>query len=349
MKIIKVILLAFFYINFVSAEPIDFQEVLKNKKVDFIKFPYRINFSGERLSEIYKRFILDDAVVSAKHPMVQRTMKANEVDFSKLKKDSVLQLYISVELLDYNKFSVYQRQLNKAGRIDQNSMKRIKEQLGERTFRSSVFYMASYGKFAQDNPAYADVSFLQNSPVSLGLSTSYYPKDRPFNISGSIYYSYLTTAEIDDYTNDKINVDPEIGGNLYFSYRLISPAISLYAGLDYEEFNTFNLENLKKNDLVSFDTNQVLYATFGASRSVNLFGQKLFAKLSYSQSIASERSSSLVNAENTQSFTGSKILFYLFKNVGNNFFAHSLIKYHWMSGPSNITTLRVGLGFGYIL
>ncbi|EPZ51750.1 hypothetical protein M902_1889 [Bacteriovorax sp. BAL6_X] len=349
MKIIKVILITLFCFFTVSAEPIDFKEVVSSKNVDFIKFPYQIAFDGERLSEIYKKFIIDEAVVSINHEMVKRTMKANQIDFSKLHKDTILQLYISVDLLDYNKFTVYQHQLNKTEQISQNSMNRIKEKLEQNTFRSSVFYMASYGKFSQANPSYADVSFLQNSPVSLGLSSAYYPKDSSYNISGSLYYSYLTTAEIDNYTSDEVKVDPEIGGNIYFSYRLQSPAISLYAGFDFEKFNTFNLENLQKNDLVTFDTNEVLYLTVGASRSIEVLGHRIFTKLSYSQSLSSQRSISLANAENTQSFTGSKILLYLFKNVGNNFFAHSLIKYHWMSGPSDITTLRVGLGFGYIL
>jgi hypothetical protein len=42
------------------------------------------------------------------------------------------------------------------------------------------------------------------------------------------------------------------------------------------------------------------------------------------------------------------VLVYLFKSINKNFFFHSLFKYHWMSGPSDMKVKRLGIGFGYI-
>lgn len=349
MGFLKSIFLFCIFLLSVGAEPLDFQEIIKSKNVKFIKLPYRVTKDKERLSEIYKKFIKDDSIVSVNHPMVEKTIKGNKnINFNNLKAKSRFELYISVDLLDFDKLSKFQINLKESQRITNEKLNRLKEKLSDSPWRSSVFYMASYGSFTQNNPTHADVTFLQNSPISLGLSTSYYPKDKPYNFAGSIYYSHLTTAMINQ-TDEEVNVDPEIGGNIYFSYKLKSPKISWYTGLDFERFNTFNLENLQINGLVTFDTNQVLYLTVGASRSIDILGHTFFTKLSYSHSIVSQRSNSFAASEFNQTFSGSKVLFYLFKNLGNGFFAHSLFKYHWMSGPSDITTLRLGLGFGYIL
>lgn len=349
MGFLKVIFLFCVFLLPVGAEPLDFQEIIKSKKVKFIKLPYRVSKDKERLSEIYKKFIKDDSIVSINHPMVEKTIKNNKrINFNNLKANSRFELYISVDLLDFDKLSKFQFNLKKSQRTTQEKLDKLKEELSESPLRASVFYMASYGSFTQNNPAHADVTFLQNSPISLGLSVSYYPKEKPYNFAGSIYYSYLTTALIDQ-TDDEVKVDPEIGGNIYFSYKLKSPKMSWYTGFDFEKFNTFNLENLQKNSLVTFDTNQVIYLTVGASRSIDILGHKFFTKLSYSHSVVSSRDNSFAASEYNETFSGSKVLFYLFKNLGNSFFAHSLFKYHWMSGPSDITTLRLGLGFGYIL
>lgn len=349
MKIIKVLVMLFVLVLSSAAEPLDFQEIIKNKKINFIKIEYRVSKDSESLSQIYKVFVKDNSIVSINHPMVVKTIKENpKITFSNLKKSERFNLYISVDLIDWDKLSAYQLNVRKLKKMDQQSLDRVKQRLDEHQLRYSFFYMASYGRFIQDDPSSINVTFLQNSPVSLGVSASFYPKDRPYNFSGSLYYSYLLTALIEQ-SNDEVKVDPEIGGNLYFSYRLNYPSISLYSGLDFEKFNTFNIENLKENNLVTFDTNKVTYLTIGMSKSLTLFGKKLFTKLSYSHSILSSRSSSYNNSNENVEMNGSKVLFYLFKNIGNNFFAHSLVKYHWMSGASDISALRVGVGFGYIL
>lgn len=349
MEKFKIVLLLCVFFLSVGAEPIDFKEIIEGKDIEFIKLPYQVRKDKERLSNIYKEFVKDDAIISANHPMVDKTIQSNKsIDFKNLSTQSKFDLYISVGLIDYDKLSKFQLRLKKSQLDNERKNNRIKDQLAAKNFRASIFFMASYGRFSQRNPAHADITFLQNSPASLGFSASYYPKESQYNYSGSIYYSYLTTALIRQ-TDETVKVDPEIGGNIYFSYKLKSPKLSWYTGIDFEKFNTFNLENLQKNDLVSFDTNQVIYLTLGVSKSVELFSQKFFSKFSYSQSISSQRNNSFAASEVRAPFSGSKILFYLFKNLGNSFFAHSLLKYHWMSGPSDINTLRIGLGFGYIL
>lgn len=331
-----------------SAESLDFREIIKQKKAKYLKLKYKVQNDGQRLSEIYRKFIKEDSVVSINHKMVQRTIKKNpKVDLNNLKKGQRFYLYVDVSLLDFDKLSSYRKKRKKTSKKLAKKIKKMKEEAKPKELRGSLFYMASYGKFNQVNPDYADVDFLQNSPVSLGVSASYYPKDSYYSISGSLYFSYLVAA-VSEYTNSNISVDPEIGGNVYYEYKMNKPRISIYGGLDFEKFNTFSLESLRDSGEVAFDVNKVGYLTVGISKSVKIFSQNFFTKLSFSQSVYSERTAGVSNPENTETFKGNKVLIYLFKRLKGSFFAHSLFKYHWMSGPSDITTTRLGVGFGYL-
>lgn len=333
------------------AESLDFKEILNNRKdVKFIKLLY-IARPNENLASIYKRFVKEDSVISKNEDMVAKTLEANKKikDWSSIPAKTKILVYLDVDFIDLDKVTAYNKNVAELTKKLQDALKKKEKEIEETSgFKGSLFYMASYGKFTQANVNLAEIGFLQNSPLSLGLSTSYYPKKSDFSFTNSLYFSYLLAAASNLGANN-VAVPMEIGGNLYSEYRFKKYHFSVYGGFDFEKFTTFNLEGVQQERKIYFDENKVLYLTVGASRKVLLFKKEFFTKLSFSHSISSSMDPGYPEAEIYTPFSGNKILFYMFKRYNDKIFFHSLVKYHWMSGPSDITTLRIGLGFGYLL
>ncbi|EQC45390.1 hypothetical protein [Bacteriovorax sp. Seq25_V] len=345
------ILLSLLSGSFAYAESLDFRDIIQNRKdVKYIKLAY-ITRKGENLASIYKRFVRDDSIISKSEGMVEKTILSNPTikTWDNLPPKKKLLIYLDVEYIDLDKVTKYNEKVAELSkRLKEALMKKRAAAPKTSGWRGSLFYMASYGKFTQDNPKLANITFLQNSPLSLGLSTSYYPENSNFSIASSLYFSYLLAAA-SNLGADNIRVPTEIGGNIYGEYRFTTKNFSGYAGIDYEKFTTFSLEGIQAEKKIYFDENSVFYLTVGAAKKVKIYKWDFFAKLSLSQSIASSRTPGFSGATGDTPFTGNKILFYLFRRVNDKFFAHTLFKYHWMSGPSDITTLRLGVGFGYLL
>lgn len=353
MKRVILVLFLSLFSNISIAESVNFKDfVMQNRdKVSLIRVNY-IPLKTQHLANLYKTFVLDDAVVSKNSEMVQRTLRENPhvTDWTKVPVGKKIKLYISLDAIDYEKLKTYKKSIydkvlalkKRAEKIDKNN------KLQAKGWKASVFYMASYGKFTQSNPTLADITFLQNSPISLGLAVSFYPENKDYSFSSSIYFSYLLTAG-NNINDQDVSIPLEIGGNFYSEYQLKKYGFSIYGGFDYEKMSTFNLEGVRNERQIYVDESTIGYLTLGGSRSFNLFGKTFFTKLSLSQSIFSSRSISYGAAVDQSSFEGSKILWYLFHKVSDRFFVHSLFKYHWMSGPSDLSVTRIGVGFGYIL
>ncbi|WP_034727534.1 hypothetical protein [Bacteriovorax sp. BSW11_IV] len=336
------------------AESVNFKDfVMENReRVKLIRVNY-IPFQEQHLANLYKTFVLDDAVVSKNTEMVQRTMRENThvKDWTKVPAGKKVKLYISLDVIDFDKLKAYKKSIydkvvalkNKSDKIDQANNKLLPKGL-----KASVFYMASYGKFTQSNPAQANITFLQNSPISLGLAVSFYPENKNYSFSSSVYFSYLLTAG-NNINNQDVSIPLEIGGNIYGEYQLKRMGFSVYGGLDFEKMSTFNLEGVRNERIIYVDESSIGYLTVGASRSFSLMNKTFFTKLSFSKSIFSTRDVSYAASVDHSSFEGSKILWYLFHKINDRYFVHSLFKYHWMSGPSDLTVTRIGVGFGYIL
>lgn len=328
------------------SETIDFREVLDEKKVEFLRINYRSTRS-ENLKTIYKRFTISEYKFNESDEMVLKTKNKNKhiEQWSEIKEEQLFKLYVDVDVLDLSKLISYDKNLKtKAHEL----VERIKKQrkATRKKFRAAAFYMASKGTFDQQN-SYGSVDFEQNSSFSLGVSLSYYPENPKYSFSSSIYYSHLNAASSNLFTSD-VDVDAEIGGNIYAEYKLTKPRMSLYIGFDYEKFNTFSIEGLSRSNQLKFDVNKVIYLTVGAGKSFKISKYKFFSKLSFSKSLSSSRTLGYTGSLSNEDFEGSKVLFYLFKSINRHFFVHTLFKYHWMEGASDLTVKRLGVGFGYI-
>jgi hypothetical protein len=327
-------------------------KVSKAAKPSFYKIRY-ITQKGDTFAWILKKFVRLDSVITNETPMVQKIINGNPnvKDWANLSTGTTINIYISPGFIDIAKFKQYKsKMLKKIAMAKKKATKKKKEreQKVNSGVKMSAFYMASYGKFSQGNPTLADITFLQNSPATLGITFSYYPLSSKWSYSASLYLSYLLAAGNNIDTNN-VSIPPEIGSTFYAEYRFKN--ISGYFGLDFERFTTFNLGGVLDQRRIFLDENKVLYFTLGVSKVITMFGKKFLSKLSIAQSVASGQTASSEGTDLQESFDGTKILFYLNKKINKKWFAHSLFKYHFMESDkqTELTTLRIGIGAGYIL
>ncbi|WP_408095757.1 hypothetical protein ACJVC5_11990 [Peredibacter sp. HCB2-198] len=316
---------------------------------------YKLKYLVEQndtLAKIYKRFVYPNSIITKQTPMTQRTFKGNpEVkDWNKLEPGSMIDLYIQYEYLDMSKYQAYidGMKVNLKKAAAQNETENSGPGFLPEGLKASIFYMASYGKFTQKDPATAEVEFYQNSPVTLGLSSSYYPKQSLWSFQASAYASYLL-ASANNLDDKNVKVDPELGLTFYPEYRFVKQNFTGYFGVDYERFSTFNMGGIQQDRTILLDSNTVLYGTVGFSKLVHVFKTPFFTKLSFSHSIVSKNDPNSKGIKNTDDYTGYKILWYVNKKFTERLYLHTLFKYHVMDGPSELKTLRLGIGFGYIL
>lgn len=333
--------------------------VTEAKKVKYYRIPYLIR-EGDTLARVYKRFVKPDSIINYSTPMVQRTFKANKQvkNWKRLPSGVKIRLYVSSDFMDLSKYKKYRSEVKKKIKAARKKIQEEKKKTGKSEgqkkspfpegLKGSMFYMASYGQFTQSNPNIASLTFLQNSPVSLGAAFTYYPKDSKFSVSWSAYLSYLLAAG-NNLDAGSVDIPPEIGGNVYGEYRFVSWRFTGYFGLDFERFSTFNLGGIQVDRKIYVDESRVLYLTAGFSKLISIFGHKFFTKLSSSISINETTTNDPRGVATTEPYSGAKVLWYLNKKIGKSWFLHTLFKYHFMSGPSELKTMRLGVGFGYIL
>ena len=316
----------------------------------YYKMTY-ITRTGDSFAGIFKRFVKPGSIVHAQTAMTKKTMKANPhvEDWTRIESGVKLTLYISADLMDLKRYKKYEKKVKKK-LAKMNKKKKeatLKTASGASGLKFSAFYMASLGKFGQVSEEGTTIDFYQNSPVSVGLSSSYYPNGKKYSFAGSIYYSTLKAA-INNVSAGEISVPAEIGGNAYYEYRIDRYNFTLYGGLDYETFSTFNMRALNAKSELLVDANNVGYFTIGISKLLKVRSYKLFTKFSLSKVITSSQKIASGAIDSGQSYDGLKAMIYLNYKISKKFYLHSLFKMHKFSGPDDLTTTRIGLGFGYI-
>lgn len=320
---------------------------------NYYKFLYKVE-PGETFSLILKKFVKESSIINAKTPLVKKTRKYNPhvKEWNRLPVDTIIELYISDDFMDLEKYRSYEEQTLAKIAEEEEKKRGPAYPVG---LKGSVFYMSSLGTFNQKADNVAEINFKQNSPVSLGTAFTYYPKDKLYSFSFSTYFSYLL-ASANSLTTESISIPPEIGANFYGEYRWQKYNMTLYAGPDFESFSTFNLRGLQNDRKIYVDGVGATYLTLGMAKSFTLFKKQFFSKLSLSKSVVTSYKNNAPPSQIDASdhidlgkYSGSRFLFYLNYKFTNKLYLHSLFKYHSMSGPSDLTTIRIGVGFGYIL
>lgn len=213
--------------------------------------------------------------------------------------------------------------------------------LADSSSENSLFYMASYGIFNQNDSQRANISFYQNSPVTLGYSNIFKPHKKKYTFSSSAYLSTLVAAS-SNLSNKGLIVPPEFGVNTYLDYPTGWYGIIVYTGIDFENFTSLNLDSLADDEKIVGDLNSIFYITFGVAKNLKLFNKNIFAKISFSPTIVSQ-----TDSDSSDSFSGYKFMVYLNYNIHKKWFVHSLLKYHVLTADSELNSTRIGFGFGH--
>ncbi len=320
----------------------------------FFRVDYTVR-ENETFSLLYKRFVVSNAIINFNTPSVQKTIQENPqvANWKSLVPGTVVKLFIEESKLDERKYLAYEKEM-----LDKIIVVEKKINIASKAkpsgFKWSLFYMASIGTFTQESNTAAKITFNQSSPFTLGTSFNYFPFERNFSFSTSAYYSTLT-ASGSNIGSQKVDIPAEIGFNFYYEHRMSQNSYILYAGLDFEKFSTFNMDGIANEEKIYVDESSVSFLTFGYAKLFQFFKKNIYLKTSLSKSVASTyyyqapenlRSASTIA---NSSYEGWKALLFLNYKINDRFHLNSLLKYHTMSGPSDLTTLRIGLGFSYVL
>ena len=333
----KFICLIILFIFFVST----------SEAADYFNFLYHVK-EGDTFSSILKQFVKPDAQISGSTPLVNKIIKKNPIvkDWKNLGPGISLQLYISPDLFDYEKYRNYEA-------INIANLKLQKKVIEKGTeaksgWKGSAFYMYSTGTLTQQNVG-TSISSSRNSPFTAGVSFNYLPIDQRYSLAASAYICLLTSSN--NNIDGSIVANPiELGGNIYGEYRFLNKKYNIYSGLDFETLSGYNLNSLEDDQKIYVENSKILFLTFGISNFFTIYNLPLFTKLSFSKSIISTYDGGApVESPSSMKYSGFKALFYLNYKFTDKIFLHSMVKYHSLSGPSELRVLRVGIGVGYIL
>jgi hypothetical protein len=166
-------------------------------------------------------------------------------------------------------------------------------------------------------------------------------------ISSSAYWSNLTSSKLSGstVTTSELEVKPEIGFNLYFQQVIPFGGLSVYGGMDYEQFSTFNTQAFVNGANLDLNQNKIIFATIGAGKTFFWGNQKILLKSSISKSVNSKSSSALTN----DTFEGNRILLFASLKGDSRLTYHLIFKRHMLEGPTQLTINRIGAGIGLVI
>lgn len=235
-------------------------------------------------------------------------------------------------------------QVEESSSILKGAVTEREEQNHQKSWQLMGLYTLSTGLFDQENSqAGVSASSQQNSPISLGVMTSY-DFSPTYNLAASLYFSKLTSTSSN--LDSSIDVPLEYGVNTYLTYAPKRWEIAPYGGLDYERFSTFNISELNEGEDPTSIEHNIAYFTLGVGTQFEFFNRIWSARASASQSLHSSASRSI--SESGDTFSGQRFLFFLGTRGKSNWSYHALFKQHFLSdGIEDLKITRIGLGFGF--
>lgn len=223
----------------------------------------------------------------------------------------------------------------------------FEESKTERRLNLNAFYMASAGSFVETVPnEEGQITSKQNSPYSIGVGGGYVFGDMTHSLSGSVYWSSLRASDLSGdvvSSSNTLEVPEEIGYNLYYQYLVKNWGLGFYGGVDKEKFSTFNTRDILVGQELAIVSNDLTYATLGMAKTFYLGDYKFLSRASFATSVASTSTSTRGDAQ----FEGNRMLLFLSMRGSYNLSYHLLYKRHQLTGPTNLTIDRVGIGIGY--
>ena len=313
---------------------------------EYYRFNYEVS-EGDTFSSILKKFVTSDAFITGKTPLVIKTMKENPKvrDWTQLAPGTALRIYISPDVFDLAKYRKFESanvaELKQEIKIIQEEKSKVSG------WKSSAFYMLSSGVLSQTAKDGTTLTSSRNSPFTAGLNLNYLPNDTNYSASTSAYVCMLTSSKAST-DNSTVANPTEFGSTLYGEYRFVNKNFNVYSGLDFETLSGYNFQTTASGQKLYVENSKIFFLTAGVSNFFTLFNLPLFTKASISKSVMSSYDDGAGSAS-TLKYSGVKALLYINYKFTDKFFFHSMIKYHSLSGPSQLNVLRIGVGAGYIL
>lgn len=311
----------------------------------FVKFKYKVK-PNEDFAEILKNFTKDSAIINRNTPTVEKIIANNKqiTDWSSLEAGQEFDLYVEEESFDYSKFSVYMKDSTEA--LDQIAQsKSFSEHFLPQGYKAYAYAMVSLGNLSQTQSDVAKVKFKQTSPLTIGFNNAYFFKHSKWAVHGGAFYSAME-ASLENLNNSKVDVPAEYGVNAYGEYRTDKLGLSFFSGLEYENFHSFNLNELAMSQRVLVDDSNFVYLAVGVSKYIKIYDHDFIARLMFSKSIVSSYSTESTIGK-VKEFDANKFKLYLNYKMSERLFFNSVIKYQTLSGESEMDSLRLGIGVGY--
>jgi len=321
--------------------PVPKEDPPKNKKIRFSNKKYSKS-NTVKSAEIEKNAIAETEKISLPRPE-KTPLQKNKFSNRKFRKNKNDRLesnqkgegyYIGSDGQKMNLFN--NRKFSKSNppifQIPSKSLAKPKSKIISPWGKTSLmtFYTVSRGLFEEESTSGSDnISFEQNSPLTLGLFANYRPHKKTHAYQGSIYISKLMSKTSS--SNQEISPPLEIGGNVYFEKYF--DRISFYGGFDYERFSSFNATEITGTGNVSLKSQQAAFYTAG----MGFFFRPFLIKASISKTMLG-----------LGDFTGLKQIFYLGYFTKSKWQYHFLAKAHQLESSNNkLNIVRYGVGVGY--
>lgn len=203
----------------------------------------------------------------------------------------------------------------------------------------NIFYTVSKGTFSE-NINGVKLTNNQDSPFTVGLNINN-QLSKNWGVSSSVYLSQLDSAAQEG--GSDVNIPFETGMTLYLDY--IKNSYMPYFGFDYEQFSTFNTDELSLGESLRIREHKITYATIGFSRFLNFRNKKIFFKTALSFSINSNSNQKSITSN--ENFNGAKFIAYFNMPISEKWNTHLLVKRHFLKGPTDLTITRIGVGIGH--
>jgi hypothetical protein len=204
------------------------------------------------------------------------------------------------------------------------------------------FYTVSQGRFTQTGSDQGQLEEFQNSPLTLGLFYTY-RMNYYDSYAMSIYDSQFTPVNVTA-TSTTLDLPNERGLNFYRQHRF-NKSWEYYYGWDYEEFSTFNLDELAASlESAGLKRQKLHFLTMGLSHVFRAFDRNFLFK--GSASVIVDSSDSEENRVTGRTFSGYKGILYFNTRLYKSVSAQVLLKYHHLDDGSLANILRYGAGIG---
>lgn len=220
--------------------------------------------------------------------------------------------------------------------------------IGANNYTVYAMYTASAGTFQEQlTTQEGSIKSTQNSPLSLGVGTTVFLDKTNRMISSSAYWSSLRASKLSGtgIDSNQLETKPEIGFNLYYQQLTPWASVSLYGGMDYEQFSTFNTTAFIDGQPLALNQNKLVYATIGAGKTFFIGDNKILVKTSLAQSLKSTSTS----ANPIDKFDGQRLLLFASYKGESRFTYHLIYKRHMLEGPTKLTINRIGAGIGFVV